>query len=373
MSRRNFFVLFFCCFVLWCGCSRPNRYGKFSEKELAVIPHVGGEDLPIPSGGVVFGVKDEVVSSDEILDALSGRVSSYARGRDFSSFREGTHSVFASAVIDKVSDILIYQKAMQDSPENINDLLKEAVEKEVGRFVVGYDNNRAKAEAALKEGNLNWESFRELQKRKMMIQSYISKELKEVKAVSHGEMVDFYNKKKDEYFERDSFYKFSLIDIVPGKVDRVGDESSNEAALRKAEDLVEQINGGADFAELANKHSHGHRADFGGSWDKVTPGSLASPYDVLEVYAAKMRAGGVVGPIESEGHVFVMKLEDKQEAVHKSFEEVQAQIESQIQMNKRRADYEELVESLIKQANIEDMDRFVSFCVESAYRKWSLN
>lgn len=373
MAKRIFFVLFLCCFVLSFGCSRPNRYGKFSEKELAVIPHVGGEDLPAPSGGVVFAVKDEVVSSDEILDALSGRVSAYARGRDFSSFREGTHSAFASAVIDKISDILIYQKALQDSPENIDELLEEAVEKEVGRFVAGYDNNRAKAEAALRESGLNWESFRKLQKRKMMIQSYIGKELKEVKTVSHGELVDFYNKNKDEYFERDGFYKFSLIDIVPGKVDRVGDESSTEAAFRKAEDLVEQINGGADFAELANKHSNGHRAVVGGSWDKVTAGSLASPYDVLEVYAAKMRAGGVVGPIESEGHVFVMKLEEKQESVHQSFEEVQDKIEAQIQSNKRRADYEELVKSLLMQANIEDMDRFVSFCVESAYRKWSMN
>ena len=121
--------------------------------------------------------------------------------------------------------------------------------------------------------------------------------------------------------------------------------------------------------ELAKENSRGHRAQMGGLWEKVTIGSLAKPYDILETYALKMQPGQVSVPIESYGHIFIIKLEEKTEAGCEPFEKVQQRIEAEIRFRRRKARFDEMVSKIIDQAHIEDMDRFVDFCVETAYRR----
>jgi parvulin-like peptidyl-prolyl isomerase len=83
---------------------------------------------------------------------------------------------------------------------------------------------------------------------------------------------------------------------------------------------------GEDFAGLAKQYSHGPLAAVGGKMMPVTvgAGSLAKPYDVLEAAAIQMQPGELKGPIENEGHLFIVKLTDYQAGGCKSFEEFRA-------------------------------------------------
>ena len=186
-------------------------------------------------------------------------------------------------------------------------------------------------------------------------------------------MLDYYNLIKGERFEWEGTIEFRLIDIQAAKVDMSGykDLTREEAGSKVANGLLESIGKGREFGEIARGHSHGHRAEYGGLWTTVTAGSLMAPHDVLEAEAEKMEAGEVSGVIENDGHFFIMKLEDKQQAGYKAFEEVQESIEREIQLNRRMYRYEELIRKLINQANITDIDDFVDFCVEAAYREIS--
>ena len=139
-----------------------------------------------------------------------------------------------------------------------------------------------------------------------LTQNYLAQEIADERGVTHSEMLTFYNAMKPQHFEKPAAIEFRLIDI---KVDQVGPgkssqgkvESAQDAALRRAKEVLEKVRSGEDFGELAKKYSHGHRASMGGFWKSVTLGDLAKPYDVLEAEAEKMQPGEVRGPIQAGG------------------------------------------------------------------------
>ena len=367
--------VFFCGMGFSGGGCQSNKLpaGKFSDEEMDNFGLVEHGNLPQPAGGFVLSVGTETITVDEIV-SLAGKSAGWERWRgSFEQFKIQAQDVFKDIVLGKVSDILLYQKARRKASENIDEVLEKAVENEVNRFVAGYGGNYAEAQEAITAMGLDWRGFRDYKKREMLIQSYLSEELLAEEPVTHGEMLDYYNLIKEERFEWEGTIEFRLIDIQAAKVDMSGHEglTCEEAVSKVTNELLERISEGREFGEIARQYSHGHRAEYGGLWTPVTAGSLMAPHDVLEAVAEKMEAGEVSAVIENDGHFFIMKLENKQQAGFKAFEEVQESIEREMRLNRRMYRYEELIRTLINQANITDIDDFVDFCVEAAYRKIS--
>ncbi len=357
-----------------CGCRSKlhKNTGKFNDEQIAAMPFAQREDLPQPSGGLVLSVGGETITADEIAAAAAGEVEHLAANRDFQSFREKAKAKIEKAVISKVTDVLLYKQAKRISPSNMEDALDKAVENAVDKFVASHDSNRARAQDAIEKMGLDWDGFREYQKRIMLTQWYISQELEDDSPITHSAMLDYYNVMKESMFQRDGKLTFRLIDIVPAKLSLAGEEAAKQAALELAQGLLKRIDEGEDLASLAEEFSHGHRAASGGLWENVTMGSLAEPYNVLEVEAGKIPEGAIAGPIETEGHVFIVKLVDKVEEMHKSFEDVQEDIEADIRFRRRVKQYNEMVVKLMEKANIANMGNFVEYCVQTAYRRYVL-
>ena len=90
-----------------------------------------------------------------------------------------------------------------------------------------------------------------------------------------------------------------------------------------ATQLCERARKGEDF-DVTGKElfPRGHRRLFDGLWSPITPGGLASPYDVLNEHTRNMQPGQVSGPIQNKGHVFVLKLEQRVQKSVQLFDEV---------------------------------------------------
>jgi hypothetical protein len=82
-----------------------------------------------------------------------------------------------------------------------------------------------------------------------------------------------------------------------------------------------------------------------------------------------MKPGEVSNPIEAKGHVFVIKIEGKTPGIKRSFQDVQEEIESEVVIGRRGEQYDEMVSNLITQANISNLNEFLEYCIESAYRR----
>lgn len=374
MSRINL-ILFMICLaglVLSGGCENDARMtGKFTEEEMAEIPFANHDNLPVVSGGLALSVKSETITIQEILTPVM-KVLNPPAGIDRDSFKFQARSVVKDAVVEKITDILLYQKARKNAPENIDERLKTAVDIEVNKLRY----NQAHEDIA--EQGMDWQQYRELQKKMMLIRSYyVSQNLLEDKPVSHSDMLEHHKAMQQDGFQFkgllreedvkwDGFTEFRLIDI---EID--DSEMPKSTAIQKAEGLIERINNGEDFGELAKVHSNGHRKAMGGLWTPVTEGSnLNPPHHVLPPEAEKMEVGEIVGPIESDGHIFVMKLEKKKKSGFALFEDLQARIELDIQLARRKEHFDKLISKLVSEAHVLGMEQFVDACLDKAWRRW---
>ena len=159
-------------------------------------------------------------------------------------------------------------------------------------------------------------------------------------------LIDYYREHKDE-FAYTSRVKWKQIVVRRQKGE------TREAAEARALGLIEQLNAGADFSEVASKHSDGPTKEKGGYWDWTESGSLACKDEEEFLFSAPVGATSELIPHKDEFHI--VQILDRVEAGHRSFE--QEQVQSEIRETLKRADKERLarkaVEEMMKTAVIE--------------------
>ncbi len=336
---------------------------------MSLIPLARREGLPSPSGGFVLAVGSETVTAEEIVtDRLVKAYRGSAQANSFTAFREDVRSEVKQLIISKVSDMLLYNQSRREIGENVDEVLESEVQKRVREFIVSFGGDYAEAEHALDDMGMDWDSYREYQKRNILSRWYLASQYPQEKPISHSEMVARYEQLKDDYFRTPASIRIRLIDIRPGELD-VSDSnlSANEAALKLAEELLDRIKGGEDFGALAKKYSHGHRAAYRGLWKAIEPDSLAKPYDKLADVTKNMKVDHVAGPLEAGEHIFIVKLEERKLEQVQSFAEVQDEVEAQIYIERRREAIREFTNELVSQAAAGRLDDFVDFCVQKIY------
>jgi parvulin-like peptidyl-prolyl isomerase len=366
MPERIFIVPLVLLFFLGCG---GDEAPKYTEEELAQIPQPVRQGLPPPTGGFVLAVGQETISTSDISGSLLSRLTPVAQQNSFDDFANQAMPAVALTIRDKVAYILLYQQAKNAAPEEIDEQLDKAVESEMRHFIVGFGGDYAKAEAFIRSYyGMGWREFRAYQRRSILSTSYLQGKLAEEKPVTHSEIRTYYELHKDRYV-KDATMTIRLIDIDTAQAGADPDITGRQAARLLADDIMSRLDSGEDFGNLAMQYSHGYRAQSGGLWQPVKPDSLAQPYDVLASKAEQMNIGDIAGPIETKGHVFIMKLEGKETETVVPFEQVQNEITQQIIMDRKRKAFDEAMNKVMAEAAISGLDQFAMFCLEEIYTK----
>lgn len=375
---RRFVFLSVLTFSFVVGCE--GKKSGPTDAELDRIALTQKIELVEAAGGLALVVGGETITSDEIIGSradVNGRVvvpteyfKPLARTNDLEKFKAQAEPYLEEIVMDRISNVLLVQHAKRQAGGNIDEALEKAADNELRKYVLGFGGNEAKADEELRKLGMDRESFKESQKKSLLVNWYLGSKLVDDRPVTHREMIDCYNQMKDEYFARVAKITFRLIDIQPARLE-MPDPTRNRGQLAEvlANQLLERIRAGEDFAELAKQYSHGHRKEFGGLWPPVQPESLAAPYNVLAAEAEKIEPGQIAGPLVVEGHVFVMRLEEKQAAGYEPFEKVQVQelVERKVLLDRRSTAQERLKTKLRQEAQLGRADEFVDFCVEKIH------
>ena len=134
-------------------------------------------------------------------------------------------------------------------------------------------------------------------------------------------------------------------------------EGKDDAAVKaKAEDVLKQARGGADFAELAKKHSEDEgSAKNGGDLDYFGRGRLVPEFDQT-VFA--MQPGQISDLVKTQYGYHIIKLVDKKTATTRSLQEVRQQIVDQLSYERAQAQAADLSQTIEKQiSKPADLDR----------------
>ena len=349
-----------------CGDDKP----RYTDAQLALMPQPQRENLPMASGGLVLAVNGETITADEIVNPMIDHFREYAQSTGAEEFRAHVRPQIDKALVSKISNILLYQQAKNNAGDKIEDALEKAVDSEVAKFIVSFNGNYAKAEEALKEMGMDWASFKDYQKKMILSQSYLHEKLPDEKPITYNEVLLCYNDMKDKSFTNPAKLKFRLIDIEISKVELTdANQNRQEYAKKLAGELIRQLNEGADFGELAKKYSNDYMASAGGLWDSNDPEeSLEEPYDVLALEADKIEPGQLAGPIEAQGHIFIMKLDEKKPKSVEPLDKVQKEIEAKIIFGRKKKAIDEFGLKLAEQAAVAEKDAFIDFCTDRLYK-----
>lgn len=156
-------------------------------------------------------------------------------------------------------------------------------------------------------------------------------------SVSDEEAKEFYNTNKGQY-ETSEQKKVSHILF------------EEEA---KAKEVLNKINNGSDFAKMAEKHSTGPTAKNGGDLGFITANEQGLDKTFRDA-AMDLKVGEVSSePVETQFGYHIIKVTDKKEAGVKSFEEVKGQIKNQLKQQKQGQEFQNFVEKLREDAEIE--------------------
>lgn len=355
------------------GCESDKKRDVDEARLNAIKPPAQMPKMPEPSGGLVLSIESSAVTADEIINPVRPNLEELAAKLDYGPFMTNAKPFLASVLVQKVADIKLYIKAKAALPENVDEaVIDKIVEEEVQKFIARCGGDYSRVEQVLKKMGTSWQDFYQQQRRAILVQAFVSDEIKDDRPVTYSELVEYYNKIKDQYYEQKGQLVFRVIDIEPEKLYEPNDPNANldQKAQKLAAELSERIRKGEDFNELAKKYSHDYMAQNGGLWKPVVSGSLAQPYDKIEKAVQDMNSGQVSEPIITRDHIFIVKLENKIAPASKPFEKVQNEVEARMLFERRKKTVDDMMDKIISQVDLSYADKFIEYCMEKAYTDW---
>ena len=171
----------------------------------------------------------------------------------------------------------------------------------------------------------------------------IDREVRSTVMVSETEMKRYYEQHRSR-FSLPEEYRLSQILIRP----RNGEQPAQTQA--KAEAIHAALKQGADFADLALRHSDGAEATRGGSLGIIRQGELLPP---IERAVAALQPGEIGEPVATTEGIHILRLDEKKPSQFRPFAEVKAEMQGVVFQQKSEDVYQLWMANLKDKAYIE--------------------
>lgn len=147
--------------------------------------------------------------------------------------------------------------------------------------------------------------------------------LEQTMTVPEAELHAAYNASMDNFRMPDRVKAQHILIKTQGKTD-----AEKKAALAKAEDILKQLKAGADFSEMAKKNSDdSSNAPKGGDLGWFVRGQMVADFDKA---AFAMKPGELSGIVTTEFGYHIVKVNEKENARVKPFEEVKDELGAEL-------------------------------------------
>ena len=166
----------------------------------------------------------------------------------------------------------------------------------------------------LKERGVTVEDLKNTVRRELSIQKLINREVVSKVVITDQDIAEFYNANRPQFNVAEPQYRIAQIVVTPRKEpqirNRKNDDATNEAeAQRKVKMLVDRLNSGADFSQLAMDYSEDmNSAATGGDLGYVPESSLNQSDPALKKLVIGLKAGQVSPPIVLKDSIRILKL-----------------------------------------------------------------
>ena len=166
----------------------------------------------------------------------------------------------------------------------------------------------------LKERGVSVDDLKRDLRRQLSIQKLLNREVVAKISITDQDVADFYNANKAQFNVAEPQFRIAQIVVTPRKEpqirNRKNDDATNEAeAQRKVKMLMDRLNSGADFAQLAMDYSEDmNSAATGGDMGYVPESSLNQSDPALKKVVLGLKPGQVSQPIQLKEGYRILKL-----------------------------------------------------------------
>lgn len=292
---------------------------------------------------VVAQVNGKKITKEELLSQarqMQAQMAQTSRGQQVPPLDEN----FYKQILDGlVAQTLLVQDARRQGVQVSDEELKPQLAALRGRFP-----DEAAYRKALEQEGLTEKQLQEKLRQEAVIQKYLGTEVFKEVAVTDQAAREFYDKNQDKMQRPERAHlRHILIKVEPNAA-----EADKRKAREKAEDLLERIQEGEDFAKLAAENSDDPGSKTrGGDLSWMVRGQTVPPFE--KAAFALTRPNDLSGVVETQFGYHIIQLVERQAASPVPFEEARPQITQMLQQRQAGERLEAHVENLKKKGKVE--------------------
>jgi peptidyl-prolyl cis-trans isomerase SurA len=158
------------------------------------------------------------------------------------------------------------------------------------------------------------DDFKQQVRQKLTIQKLLNREVISKVTITDQDVTDFYNQNRAQFNVTETRFLLARIVVTPQKdpqiLNRKNDDATTDAeAKRKVTVLMEKLNTGADFSQLALDYSEDPTTSrSGGEMGVVPESALDSADPALKKAVLALKPGQVSGVIATKDAYYILKL-----------------------------------------------------------------
>lgn len=325
-------------------------------------------------------IHGEAIAPDEIWRGLDAELAEQAKTRTPKGFETYVAKRATQLIRDRIAQALLIRQAALRMPADFDQRINGYVDAEIRKIVTSdHDGRQRRYEKWLATRGETLDEVRAQLREDILISSYLDQEIRpKVLEPTRAELLAEYKASIDS-LQRPPRRRMSLIETrvserLPKNIARPTKEQVNAArndALTKIRDAHAALENGADFAEIAHRHSDGLRASQGGAWGWITRGSVRERFEPAVEALFSLDEGRASGIVEGGDGFFLVKCDEIDESATPDFETLQPDLADRY----FRAQYNRLVmervEKLRQQAHIaqDDLNRFFVAVIEAGVKR----
>lgn len=292
---------------------------------------------------IVATVDTEVILYSEILAEIQPRI------------QELRVQAPSQAEFDRLSDELLRATLEQAVESKI--LLREAqllglevsdeqIDSQIKTFRAAFANEEFLRELEKAGETLN--DFRERIRKQMVAQVMNVRKRRALESdviVSESEVADFYAEHRAD-MTRPERVRVRQIFLRENS----GDAGERAKATSRLGLILDELEAGADFGELAEAYSEAPGAEDGGIIGWQQRGDLV---ENLETAVFSKPAGAITGILETQGGVHILKIDQREDSGLASLEEVRGEINTELRRERAAILYEEWMKELRRRSRVQ--------------------
>lgn len=279
------------------------------------------------ANGIVAIAESKVITVDDVrreIGPLVGEIQRQSRTeQEFNEKLEALQNDVIQSLIDRV---LIVKEFYKDEKRRvpasyIDNQLAETI-------ITQFEGDRSKYLAYLRSRGISQKEYRREIEEDMIYNFMRQQQAKSGSTVSPVRIEDFYNENKERFYQEDSVH-LRLIQISRTP------EDTDDTLRAKADAVVAELDAGADFGDVARKHSQDSRKSRGGDWGWQRRSDLRKEFsDVIFTLDKGQRSA----PLLTAEGAFLFYAVDRKHAGNLPIDEVRPDIErALVQQGSRRA------------------------------------